>query len=425
MKHTFTRNCTECYTTALPLFENPTFEIRRVDEVRNFDQRLFKSQDRFNHEQIKDALDVLQARAAEEKSKNGMSLEELPKKVTLSWKDKVNYKRQLVEKVINNQTYSSIAKIAKYTGTSRELVKRIKRELVYQDRATPYEYNNIKSIEEQENLQRTIDEVRDNYETVTMIKRKHPSFSRKKILKALHTSGYKYKLLPKDQKNPDKRHYSCCRVERLISHITQSLCDNSTKILYIDEMKFPLYQTTVKQWVHANVAREDQVFYNRRPVQDGIITAIALCSVEKFEAVQLFSGEVCAQDFLYFLNKAIASFPTPCRISVIADNAGWHHSNLISKSVAGQYLFFNEPKLYELNIIENAFSYVRNAFRCRPTVNTLEEEAKYILDAFFDSDNPKRFKGFFRRHLSNLQEFLAKTHPDKEAEEATGHFVVI
>jgi hypothetical protein len=153
------------------------------------------------------------------------------------------------------------------------------------------------------------------------------------------------------------------------------------------------------------------LIYNRRAVPDTTLTAIALCSLDKFEAVQIHKGEITGKDFLHFLVEAISRLPPRRHYTIIADNATWHHASTVSKSTAGKFLFFNEPKMFQLNVIENAFSYVRHAFRIRPTVETLEEEARNIVNIFFDEENIERFKGYFRQHLRNLQEFLQIQKP--------------
>ena len=281
-------------------------------------------------------------------------------------------------------------------------------DLTVQGDVSQYEYNNIKSQEQVDQLQATLSEVPDTFLTVSTIKRLHPKFSRKKILEALHDRGYRYRLLPKERKDEKKRPVNSTRVCRLISHIAQAVLDTETTILYVDEMKFPQYQTAERRWMTAGRPKDEMLVYNRRPVDDKSLTAIALCSLHGFEAVQIFEHEVTGPDFLYFLNEAIAQLPANKHYTIIADNATWHHAKIVSDSAASAFLYFNEPKLYQLNVIENAFSYVRHAFRARPMVDTLVDEAKNIVDIFFDEDNRDRFRGFFRQHVRNLLEFFER-----------------
>ncbi len=66
-------------------------------------------------------------------------------------------------------------------------------------------------------------------------------------------------------------------------------------------------------------------------------------------------------------------------------------------------------------MIENAFSFVRHAFRCRLNVESYREEAREIIKLFYDYKNQERFKGFQRQYVRNLQDFLRK-HQDKNDE---------
>ena len=72
------------------------------------------------------------------------------------------------------------------------------------------------------------------------------------------------------------------------------------------------------------------------------------------------------------------------------------------KTEVSKFFSFNEPRMFQLNIIENAFSFIRGMFRKRPQVDTMEEEAREIVRIFFDQDNERRFKGLMRNHLRQL-----------------------
>src|ERR1044071_6086350 len=101
--------------------------------------------------------------------------------------------------------------------------------------------------------------------------------------------------------------------------------------------------------------------YNRRPVDDSSLTAIAMCSFTGFVAVQLYKTEITGTDFLHFLNEAMSQLPANRHYTIVADNATWHHSKTVTSAKVGSFLAFNEPLLYQLNVIENAFSAVRHA----------------------------------------------------------------
>ena len=401
-----TRECTECFFEQIPSQAIVAYAKRLITSPQQFPQQIFHSQDRFDHDQIQNALFHFQVSLNQENSEGcKLNLSSSIKKTT-SYKDKINKKRQFIKQVILNQGSSNIAHIARFTKSSREAVKSVMQEVRAFGDVSHFEYNNLKSPQEEEALHKTIDQIEDGYKTVGCIKRLHPSFSRKKILKHLHERGYRYRLMRKELKEPDPHKPSSTRICRVVSHIAQAISDPNTTLLYIDEMKFPLVQTAERQWMHKDTLREDALIYNRRDAPETTLTAIALCSLQKFEAVQIYKGEITGKDFLHFLVEAISRLPPRRQYTIIADNATWHHAGTVTKSAAGKYLFFNEPKMFQLNVIENAFSFVRHAFRIRSTVDKLEEEARNIINIFFEEGNKKRFKGYFRQHLRNLQDFL-------------------
>lgn len=408
MQSTFTKDCTQCYFSPPEEAHLPEFTKRQVLRPTHFQQRVFTSQDRFGQDQVYSALKEIQDLEIAKKSAAMTRDSTFSRQQRPPWKDIVNEKRRIIERIIQSKTCDSISEIARITKASRNTVKTVMRDLQFQGHSTEFEYNNVKSREDVDELQRSVDQIEQGFMTVTMIKRKHPGFSRKKILKVLHDSGYRYRLLPKERKHPDKRTPNSTRIRRIISHIAQAITDPNTTLLYIDEMKFPLVQTAERRWAHVDTDPKTALVYNRRPVADISLTAIAMCSLEKFEAVQIFQNEVTGPDFLYFLNQAIAQLPPNRHYTIITDNATWHHAKVVTSAKVSDFLYFNEPKMFQLNVIENAFSYVRHAFRVRPIVETLEQEAKNIVDIFFDDGNRDRFKGFFRQHLRNLLEFLEK-----------------
>ena len=186
-------------------------------------------------------------------------------------------------------------------------------------RLTPYEYNFVKTPEELSQLHETIEGVLDTGMGVVDIKRIQPTFSKSTILEEMHEKGLKYTPLPRERRVPKFQPRCSTRICRVISHLCQTLSDPNAEILYCDEMKFPLCQTSTHAWT--NLPQEERPVYNRRP-DERLLTAIAMCSTKGFVAVQVYSKEVSAMDFLYFMNKAIASLPAGKSYSCLLDNAG-------------------------------------------------------------------------------------------------------
>ena len=410
MQPTWTRECTEVFLEAPDYDDKVEFAKRALHRINYFPQRIFASQDRFDDEEVKAALTHLlyppQEKMAEE-----------PEKITspapLPRKDIINRKRKFIQRVVKNQAVRNISQIARFTKTSKEMVKNVLSEMEQFGEISLYEYNNLHDREDEEALVRTIEGIQDSFLTVAEIKRKHPKFSRKMILRFLHDSGYRYRMIPKKRLKPNKNKPNSTRICRVISHIAQAVTDPNTIMLYCDEMKFPLYQTADKKWARFDTEMQDLPVYNRRYEDTKLqLTAIALCSLEKFEAVQIFKGEVTGPDFLYFLNQTISRMDPSKNYSILVDNASWHKADIISKAKASDFLFFNEARMFQLNIIENAFSFVRHAFRIREHLFTMEEEANTIARIFFDKQNVNRFKGLFRNHLRMLLEQLKKHRSD-------------
>ena len=96
-------------------------------------------------------------------------------RTVLSRKDRVNLKRELIKKVIENRATRNIAEIAKASKSHRSTVKSVMRELDRCGQVSKYEYNDLKSDAELEALNRTIEEESEGFLTVSQVKRKHQS----------------------------------------------------------------------------------------------------------------------------------------------------------------------------------------------------------------------------------------------------------
>jgi len=403
---TKTRLCTEIYRGHPGLGQLLEFSRRTIPVVDSFNQKIFHSEDLYPDEVVLEALEKTLEEAVLEKQGILGKRKISETKIQPTWKEKVNRKREYIKQCLQNQTHLNLKQVARATKSGYDTVKRLYRQLSMRGYLIPYEYNNLKSVEQMESLHKTIDHVDEGFKTVTDLKREYPTFSRRFILKELHNHGYRWHMLPRERKHPVANPPSSTRICRVISHLSQCLLDPQVEILYVDEVKFPLFQTSTHSWTKDDP--QNRIVYNRRPVPDKLLTVIALCSTTQFLAVQVFDQEVTGKDFLYFLNGVISQLPTNKKYSILLDNAGWHHANLVERSKANKFLFFNEARMFQLNIIENAFSFVRSVFRKRPTVETTEEEARQIIEIFFDPMNIRKFKGLFRNHLRQLIKYLQK-----------------
>lgn len=400
-----TRECTEVFTTLPVPHQEITIAQRQVEVVNRFEQRVFNSEDHYQGEPILTSLNQRLDYENRRKNEGKRKPEPVFQTRKLTFKEKIDRKREFVKRVILNKSHWTLKEIAKFTGCHWNTVKKINSQLQILGDVLPYQPKNPKTVDQLNGLHQTIKNIEDTGMSVSDIQRMHPSFSERRILEELHKSGMRYKLLPKKRKNPTVHVVNSTRVCRVISHICQGLADHNTEVLYCDEMKFPLNQTSTHSWT---TKQDDQrPVYNRRP-DERILNAIALCTIRGFVAVQVFMREITGADFLYFLNKSIASLPTGKTYTVILDNATWHSSSVVMSSEAKKFLFFNEPRHFQLNIIEAAFSFVRGAFRKRPFVEGLEAESREILKIFFDEKNEQRFQGILRLHLRQLIKYHEK-----------------
>lgn len=399
-----TRECTEVFTHLPPPHTLHTFTERPVERVNHFLQGVFTSDDRIEEGVI---LASLIQRLEEEVARKRESKKTVKKPTPLkeSRKEKVNKKREFIKRVLEHQAHLNLREVARFTKSCWNTVKSVRNELLTHGVLTPYEYNNLKTPQQLSLLHEKIEEAEDRGTGVSDIKRLLPSFSKKFILQEFHTMGFKYCPLPRQRKNPTNEPPNSTRVRRVISHLCQGLVNNTAEVLYCDEMKFPLCQTSTHTWT--SHPPEERPVYNRRS-DERQLTAIAMCSTKGFVAVQIFFREVTGVDFLYFMNKAMASLPPGKSYTCLLDNASWHKSHHLVSSEVNKFFFFNEPRMFQLNLIENAFSFVRNSFRKRPLVVSPEEEAREIVKIFFAAENERRFRGVKRNHLRQLIKYFEK-----------------
>jgi hypothetical protein len=403
-----TRPATEVYTAAPSPDHVPTFVEQEIEKVTQFQQQRVKGRHYLTREAVRALIAKLIETSVYE-SKKARRLRELGGTATkirakLTRKEQVNRKRRLIAACIQNQQILNLKQVAKHTRSCYQTVQRVYRDLREQRDPSTYEYNNIKSEAEMQALEADVQAANGGLVSVADLKRQNPTFSRKKILEVLHSKEMRWRKLPLAEPKfltydpPNQKD-----VNRIICNMAVVHSTPDAQMLYVDEMKFPLTQTAKFHWIHKHA--ESAIKLNRRQVNDTIITAIAMCSTRKFVAVQLFAGEVTGPDFLNFLNTAIASLPTDKHYLILADNATWHNSSMIQKTEAYKYLFFNLPRMFQINMIENAFSAVRAEFRKRPTVDSLAQEAKHIASLFFAERNTERFQGYWRNHLRMLDKY--------------------
>ena len=319
-------------------------------------------------------------------------------------RDEVNRKRDAVLIALQTQEKVNYREISRRTGVSYRTIKDIHTRLKITGRLPRYDYNNIHSTPSITDLHSTIEELKEDYYTTRQIKRRHPTFSLKRIRAEIKSRNFRWRKLPAISRRTIKyRAPSDAELVEMARKITYVHMQQDAELLFCDEMKLPLIQTPLKYWT--TEGEEDERAFNAR--QENVqITAIVMCSKERFIAVQFFLGEVNGPSFTNFLQVAINHLPNDKKYLILADNARWHTSRLVQESDAFRFIIFNLPRQYQLNLIENSFSQIRYRFRARKRYTSLIEEFRAMVELFFDQENDKRFEGYYRNHLRNLEKHL-------------------
>ena len=401
----YTRECTQiCYNLA-GTEQKPAFKVRKLDKRHSPGVKPFETDDTDDHQLVYMALAAL-IKSVE--VKKNTARERGTRKLWMSQvrRNRINAKRQLLHSYMSRQSLINLKEAAKYAGVDVGMARKVRRDMLMKGGVELFEYPNLKSEAEVQALTTSIDNITSGYDTVSDLKRAHQGVSRKWILKELHRRGLRYRKMARNTLKPKEKPNSN-RICQVICHLAEALTCSDVEVLYIDEMHFPLFQTSNKHWTVADPSQNlEELLYNRRPSVIGKLTAIALCSTQRVEAVQLFIRDVSAVDFSYFLCHCFQFLPKDKRYTVLADNATWHTAESVAHTRAGKLLFFNQKGMYQLNMIENVFSFIRAAFRKRELVATIQQGAQLIMKIFFDPQNDERFKGVFRSHLRNLVKYL-------------------
>ena len=404
-----TRDATDIYYDLPTDPATVTFQQRFCKVTKTLPIKPFKRDKKISAECIYDFAKGIYQQLVWLKEDEACKLRKREPKARVDRAIKINQDRQLIATYLKMQYRLNLTKVSRLTGCTFAMVKKVHLDLLFQGVPETFVYNNLKKPEELAQIEETVQKVGGTYLTISDIKRQHAGFSMKWIRRRVRATGLRYRKMPRKRK-VDKTVKPCPnKVFDVVSHLVQAIKDKDTEVFYIDEMHFPLFQTSDYFWTRPD--QPTDLVYNRRPVSDAKLSAIAMCSLEKFYAVQIFKRDVTANDFLFFLQTALKKVGQGRRVTILADNASWHTSPTVLQNAAGKFLFFNVARLYQANAIETSFSFVRSDYRKRPLVDTLEKEAYLILDSFMRPENVQRFKGVKRNHLRSLIKLLEEAFP--------------
>lgn len=405
-----TREATEVFFGAPHDEALLSFEKREFQILTELPGKPFKHKEEADHHLIWNLLNELYKRRCQ--LKQSCSLRTVRRRADNernTWAAKVNKKREYIARLINQRPTATIADICRISGCWFKTVKKVKEDLLFQERPSFFTYNNMKPQCQMESMTTIVENVQGTYSTISDIKRKMPSFSKKLIARHLRRTGLRWLQLPKRRKHPKEERHPSRQVFEVISHLVQGMNSPSVTVLYVDEVHFPLVQTSTHHWTTKD--RCEDLVYNRRAVDETKLSAIVMCSLEGFVAAQVYRHDITLDDFLFFLQSCMMRNKPGQQVTVLADNATWHTSPVVTTSKAGKFMFFNVRGLFQSNAIENAFSFVRSEFRKRAVVQSIEEEARLLLEIFFQPKNQKRFLGIHRNHLRSLMKLLVKYSP--------------
>ena len=403
--------CTKVFSSATNLQEEYAFQRISFSLREQFGQQTHKMSRLPSGEEVVRLLEDIQKRISREKLEKRApeSIEmNINNRITprgLKYRIEVNKKRARVAELLQACEKVNLSKVSRLSGMSFSRVRAIYDEIRLKGEYTAFDFPHQHAKQESEMLVNDIENIGEGFRTVTDLKARNPKFSRKYILSLLHKKRYRWRMVRKARREEKKKIPNSQNICHVISVLSVAHFFEDITVLFVDEMKLPLFQTPDWHWKKTGAI--DEARYNVRPLIQ-TITAIAMCGINKFEAVQLYESEVTTIDFTFFLERAIEDLPIDKKYLILLDNATWHQGRFIHKSKVCKYLIFNEPRQFRLNLIENAFSYVRALYRRRRVTESIGVELESIISIFFGDNCVKKFPGFFRNHMRQLIAMYAK-----------------
>ena len=317
-------------------------------------------------------------------------------------KAEVNDKRQRVADIYRTSPANTIFEVASLAQVSYLTAKKVIDHLRLAGTVQEYQYNNLHSRSNLEKLEKTIDDPARVYQSVKDIKRIHPTFSKKAIRKTLHSKGKRYTRIKPVTKSKKKVNMDWEKLRVIMATVLEGIEHKDKRILFCDEIKFSLSRTTSHVWLDRSKLKEgDTMELSTRP-ESVMLVVMVVCSCQGFVSFQVCLEDIKAVDFLYFLQSTVSTLEPICKYRVLADNPQWHKGAVIAGSKANEFLLFNIPGLFQLNLIENSFSALRAAFERRPQTESVAEDIAYLSHLMFTEENKTKFEGYTRNMLRTI-----------------------
>lgn len=130
--------------------------------------------------------------------------------------------------------------------------------------------------------------------------------------------------------------------------------------------------------------------------------------------MQFFPAEIRSGDFAYFLHRLDQGILQNYFGTVLyfMDRAPAHFSAFNRQGSLSAKIQYGLPGWPQLNLIENSFSYIRNKFRSRPIVETLQEEMLNFILICNDNNENENFDGYYLNYLREAL-YCAKTYEEE------------
>lgn len=375
-------------------------------------QRPFRPDRHLKPDEIRGLIDDLESRwrqsgllSRQPRQQEGLDEEHRPNSdicyQNISRVDAVNFKRQEIGRVIARTKLNTIRHIAKAANCHESTVRSYSSQLMLRRVVPVYNYRPGHTEDTRAALQAAIEDPANVFVSAGDVKRIVPQCSKRYIAKTMKQRGLRYLKTARSKRNPEARLYKARDMQLLISTCTQALLQNGETLFFLDEVSFPLNNSSEYAWC----GKDSRPQYNRRP-DDRTLHAIAVCSHMGFKAVQVYTESINKEAFLYFMKQFLQSVEPGKRVVVLIGNAAWHHAKLVNESGLAEVILYNIPKMYELNLIENAFAAIKSEFRRRPVVKGVGQEVGLIVELFREDGQFERFCGYRRQLLRNLTNLL-------------------
>ena len=382
--------------------QSTQMSVRTVESNAMLPVRPFLPTEHLDEQALKDmAKDLLEA---ENRMQANQAVANQPARRTrrprLSRVDQVNRQRQALRAAIEAGAGAEIASLALRARCHKSTARKLEIRHQLTGSIPEYRYNHTKPPGTADQIMQIMTSPQGTYFSATQVKQQMPSVSKRYIARVLKQRGWRYRKL---RHTPRPRGLAPAEITRVLRVCLPAFARDDETLLYLDEVYFPYNHTPNKCW-----RPKDQPFsgFKERVTSKEQLTCIALCSQTRLIAIQISEAAMDGEALVHFLTEALKCEGLPDRVVVLLDNATYHRSAQVRRSSIGSLLLDNVTACYELNLIEMVFSRVKQLWKRRPSVPSIEEEVRQVVDCFREAQVPQDFAGYRRQYLRNAERML-------------------